>query len=139
MKVLIAGAGLGGLCLAHGLRQAGADVQVLERRPSPADQPASYGIHLNQDGLAALHACLPPSNWAQLDAAAPPAPDVVRFWDQRLRVLTEVDHEPAGRAPDPITRRRAVSRAALRDALLTGLNTQTSDPADVIQWGVPGR
>jgi 2-polyprenyl-6-methoxyphenol hydroxylase-like FAD-dependent oxidoreductase len=137
VKVLIAGAGLGGLCLAHGLRQAGADVQVLERRPSPADQPASYGIHLNQDGLAALHACLPASNWAQLDAAAPPARDVVRFWDQRLRVLTEVDHEPAGRAPDPVTQRRAVSRAALRDALLTGLNTRTSDPADVIQWGVP--
>jgi 2-polyprenyl-6-methoxyphenol hydroxylase-like FAD-dependent oxidoreductase len=137
VKVLIAGAGLGGLCLAHGLRQAGGDVQVLERRPSPADQPASYGIHLNQDGLAALHACLPAENWAQLDAAAQPARDAVRFWDQRLRVLAEIDHEPAGVASDPITRRRAVSRAALRDALLTGLNTRTTDPADVIQWGVP--
>lgn len=39
-----------GLCLAHGLRLAGVDVQVLERRPSPADQPASYGIHLNPHG-----------------------------------------------------------------------------------------
>jgi 2-polyprenyl-6-methoxyphenol hydroxylase-like FAD-dependent oxidoreductase len=137
MKVLIAGAGLGGLCLAHGLRQAGVEVQVLERRPSPADQPASYGIHLNQDGLAALHACLPAANWAQLDAAAQPARDTVRFWDQRLRVLAEIDHEPAGLVSDPVTRRRAVSRTALRDALLTGLNTRTSDPADVIQWGVP--
>jgi 2-polyprenyl-6-methoxyphenol hydroxylase-like FAD-dependent oxidoreductase len=45
MKVLIAGAGLGGLCLTHGLRRAGLEVQVMERRPSPADQPASYGIH----------------------------------------------------------------------------------------------
>ncbi len=137
MKVLIAGAGLGGLCLAHGLRQAGIEVQVLERRPSPADQPASYGIHLNRDGLAALHACLPAQNWTQLDAAAQPARDVVRFWDQRLRVLAEANHEPAGRAPDPVTRRRAVSRASLRDALLTGLNTSTGDPGDVIQWGVP--
>jgi 2-polyprenyl-6-methoxyphenol hydroxylase-like FAD-dependent oxidoreductase len=137
MKVLIAGAGLGGLCLAHGLRQAGVEVQVLERRPSPADQPASYGIHLNQDGLAALHACLPAANWAQLDAAAQPARDTVRFWDQRLQVLAEIDHEPAGPVTDPVTRRRAVSRTALRDALLTGLNTQTSSPADIIQWGVP--
>src|SRR5215471_18009457 len=66
MKVIIAGAGLGGLCLAHGLRQAGLEVQVLERRPSPADQPASYGIHLNRNGLAALRACLPAASWEQL-------------------------------------------------------------------------
>ena len=79
MKVLIAGAGLGGLCLAHGLRQAGVGVQVLERRPTPADQPSSYGIHLNAHGLGALHACLPAANWEQLAASAVPARDIVRF------------------------------------------------------------
>jgi 2-polyprenyl-6-methoxyphenol hydroxylase-like FAD-dependent oxidoreductase len=74
MKVVIAGAGagLGGLCLAHGLRRAGVDVQVLERRPTPADQPSSYGIHLNASGLGALHACLPAANWAQPAASAVP-------------------------------------------------------------------
>jgi 2-polyprenyl-6-methoxyphenol hydroxylase-like FAD-dependent oxidoreductase len=135
MKVLIAGAGLGGLCLAHGLRQAGIDVQVLERRPGPADQPSSYGIHLNADGLAALHACLPAANWEQLAASAVPARDLVRFYDQQLRTLAVLDHEAAGHPADPVTRRRAISRGALRDALLLGLNTRTGDAADVVQWG----
>ncbi|HEY2260998.1 MAG TPA: NAD(P)/FAD-dependent oxidoreductase [Streptosporangiaceae bacterium] len=133
MKVIIAGAGLGGLCLAHGLRQAGVEVQVLERRPSPAGQPASYGIHLNGNGLRALRACLPAANWERLDGAAVPAPDVVRFWDQRLRTLAVIDHEVPG--ADRELHRRAVSRGALRDALLRGLNTRTVNATDVIQWG----
>jgi 2-polyprenyl-6-methoxyphenol hydroxylase-like FAD-dependent oxidoreductase len=134
MKVVIAGAGLGGLCLAHGLRQGGLEVQVLERRPTSADQPSSYGIHLNADGLTALHACLPAASWAQLTEAAVPALDIIRFRDQQLKVLAVVDRETAS-AADPITRRRAVSRGALRDALLLGLNTQTSDTTDPVQWG----
>ena len=32
MRVIVIGAGLGGLCLAHGLRKAGIDVQVSERQ-----------------------------------------------------------------------------------------------------------
>ena len=112
MKVIIAGAGLGGLCLAHGLRQAGIEVQVLERRPSPADQPASYGIHLNGNGLRALRACLPPANWERLDGAAVPAPDVVRFWDQRLRTLAVIDHEVPGADRNCTAGRSAAARCA---------------------------
>jgi 2-polyprenyl-6-methoxyphenol hydroxylase-like FAD-dependent oxidoreductase len=133
MNVIIAGAGLSGLALAHGLGQAGLDVRVLERRPSPADQPASYGIHLNRDGLRALRACLPAANWDQLIASSVPAPDVVRFRDQQLRTLAVIDHEDP--AADPAVHRRAVSRGALRDALLAGLNTTTGRATDVVQWG----
>jgi 2-polyprenyl-6-methoxyphenol hydroxylase-like FAD-dependent oxidoreductase len=133
MKVVIAGAGLGGLCLAHGLLQAGVDVQVLERRPSPADQPASYGIHLNPHGLQALRACLPVANWDQLVRSCVPALDVVRFRDEQLKTLAVISHENP--AADPAVHRRAVSRDALRDALLLGLNTTTSSAADVVQWG----
>ena len=133
MRVVIAGAGLGGLCLARGLRQFGLDVQVLERRPSPADQPASYGIHLNPHGLRALRACLPAANWDQLIASSVPALDVVRFRDQQLRNLAVIDHEDP--AADPALHRRAVSRGALRDALLLGLNTANRGAADVVQWG----
>ena len=135
MRVLIIGAGLGGLCLAHGLRRAGLDVQVFERRPSPHDQPASYGIHLNADGLRALHACLPAESWQQLVRDARPARDIVRFSDARLRTLATHDRETPENASDPITRRRAVSRDALRDALLRGLNLETRSDFDVLQWG----
>lgn len=127
MRTLIIGAGLGGLCLAHGLRQAGEDVAVFERRPTRADRPASYGIHLDAHGLRALHACLPAENFDQLSNAAMPARDVIRFHDQQLRTLAVRDRESPETATDPITRRRAISRDALRDALLLGLD-------GVVRW-----
>lgn len=128
MRVAIIGAGLAGLTLAHGLRQSGVDVMVFERNANAGDQPASYGIHLNADGLRALHACLPTANWAALDAAAVPAPDVVRFRDHQLRPLLAVDLAAATH-DDPVTHRRAVSRDALHAALLLGLNDS------LVQWG----
>jgi 2-polyprenyl-6-methoxyphenol hydroxylase-like FAD-dependent oxidoreductase len=131
LKVVIVGAGLSGLALTHGLRQAGIDAQVFERHDSAADRPASYGIHLNGDGLRALHGCLPPANWKSLDAAAVLVPDVLRFHDHRLRPLLTVD---LGRhANDPITHRRAVSRDALRAALLLGLDDDGGE--SVVHWG----
>lgn len=128
MRVVIAGAGLGGLCLAHGLRRDGVDVVVLERHPTRDARPASYGIHLNADGLRALHTCLPGENWARLIETSTLAPDIVRFHDQDLRVLAERDHTGTPANTDPVTRRRAVNRDALRDALLLGCD-------DVIRWG----
>lgn len=128
MRVVIAGAGLGGLCLAHGLRRSGADVVVLERHPTPHVRPASYGIHLNPDGLRALHGCLPDENWTQLVETSTPAPDIVRFHDQDLRMLAERDHTGTAANTDPVTRRRAVNRDALRDALLLGCD-------DLVRWG----
>jgi 2-polyprenyl-6-methoxyphenol hydroxylase-like FAD-dependent oxidoreductase len=137
MRVVIAGAGLGGLCLAHGLRRDGVDVVVLERHTSPDGRPAGYGIHLNADGLGALHACLPERNWAQLLETSTLAPDVVRFHGQDLRVLAERDHAGTPANTDPVTRRRAVNRDALRDALLVGLDATdtTSTGGGVIRWG----
>ena len=128
MRVAIVGAGLGGLCLAHGLRRAGIETVVLERHPTRAVRPASYGIHLNADGLRALHSCLPEENWTRLIETTVPAPDIVRFHDQQLNVLATKDNSGDAANLDPVTSRRAVNRDALRDALLIGLD-------DVIQWG----
>ncbi|HEU5469546.1 MAG TPA: NAD(P)/FAD-dependent oxidoreductase [Actinophytocola sp.] len=57
MHVLIAGAGLGGLCLAQGLRGAGISCAVYERA-GDLDR-ANYRLHLNADGGEALRRCLP--------------------------------------------------------------------------------
>jgi 2-polyprenyl-6-methoxyphenol hydroxylase-like FAD-dependent oxidoreductase len=97
-------------------------VEVFERRSGTADQPLSHGIHLDADGLRALHTCLPAENWARLVATSVPARDLIRFRDQHLRILTERDRQTPENATDPITRRRAVSRDALREALLLGLD-----------------
>jgi 2-polyprenyl-6-methoxyphenol hydroxylase-like FAD-dependent oxidoreductase len=112
MRVLIIGAGLGGLTLRHGLRRAGVDTQVFERSADDGAQPASYGIHLNDDGLRALHDCLPPENRKRLDEAGVPAPMIVRFHDPRRGVLATIDKR------FPATRRLAINRDKLRAALL---------------------
>lgn len=100
-----------------------------------ADQPSSYGIHLNADGLQALHACLPSANWEQLIDSAVPARAIVRFHDDRLHVLAVRDNQTPRNISDPITRRRAISRDALRDALLLGLNHDNGQPENPIRWG----
>lgn len=59
MHVLIAGAGVGGLCLANGLRAAGVRVSVFERDHDLAVRNQGYRIHIDEDGGAALRHCLP--------------------------------------------------------------------------------
>lgn len=131
MRVLIIGAGLGGLCLAHALRSDGHDVTVHERSTLTGQQPASYGIHLNADGLRALHTCLPAKSWAMVDDAALPARDLIRFHDPLAGVISTWNRETPANATDPVTRRRAISRGALRAALLHGLD----DAAPLVHWG----
>lgn len=128
MRVLIIGAGLGGLTLLHGLRRAGVDAQVFERSADQGAQPASYGIHLDADGLRALHDNLPAENWKRIDAAGVPAPLIIRFHDPRRGVLATVDKRFPEHTTDPVTKRRAISRGDLRDALLHG-----TEPA--VHWG----
>src|SRR5581483_358784 len=64
-EVLIVGGGIGGLCLAHGLRRAGIPVTVFERTTERTEWLQGYRIHINPHGSSALHACLPPENWQQ--------------------------------------------------------------------------
>lgn len=134
MRVIIIGAGLGGLTLLHGLRAAGIDARVYERTPLHGVQPASYGIHLNADGLAALHASLPATSWAMIDAAGVPAPNIIRFRDPSLRTLSTLDKRFREHATDPVTKRRAISRGKLRLALLH--DTEASpDGEPLVRWG----
>jgi 2-polyprenyl-6-methoxyphenol hydroxylase-like FAD-dependent oxidoreductase len=133
MRVLIIGAGLGGLTLLHGLLRAGIDTRVFERSLQQGHQPASYGIHLNSDGLAALHACLPAANWKMIDTAATPVPMIVRFHDPRAGVLATIDKQFPENATDPITARRAITRGKLREALLLGTETN-SGTHSLVEW-----
>ncbi|WP_066374979.1 FAD-dependent oxidoreductase [Herbidospora mongoliensis] len=122
MKVLIIGAGLGGLCLAQGLRGSGIDVEVFERRHDRTVDLQGYGIHLNEAGCAALRASLPAAVWALIDERAGQAGATSGFYDQRLRRLTRIGNGAQGR-------RRSVGRSVLRDLLLTGLAD------DTVRWG----
>jgi 2-polyprenyl-6-methoxyphenol hydroxylase-like FAD-dependent oxidoreductase len=127
MRVVVVGAGLGGLTLAHGLRRAGIDVAVYER-DGASTRPQGISLHVDDRGASALRACLPPAHAAMVEATAGGP-------REQTSTLSEVDGELAvtstrrsdggeGRARPG----RQVDRPLLRAVLLTGLE-------DVVRFG----
>jgi 2-polyprenyl-6-methoxyphenol hydroxylase-like FAD-dependent oxidoreductase len=117
--VAIIGGGMGGLCLANGLKKAGISVAVYERDQSPDSRPQGYRIHIDPQGSRALHECLPQHLW-----------DLFRStggdFSQGFSVVTQQLHEllnlrRIGGTGDTIARHRSISRITLRRILLAGL------------------
>jgi 2-polyprenyl-6-methoxyphenol hydroxylase-like FAD-dependent oxidoreductase len=116
--VMIAGAGLGGLCAAAGLRRAGFRVLVLERDASLTSRRQGYRININLVGDAALQACLPESHFElyrdtshrQIDAS-------VDLFDTDLKPLFHRTGEVAETWHTPAAVDRSILRAILLDAV----------------------
>ncbi|ONI87417.1 FAD-binding monooxygenase [Actinosynnema sp. ALI-1.44] len=115
MRVMVIGAGLGGLTLAHGLRQAGVDVVVYERDQAEG-RPQGVSLHFDDRAVTALRACLPPGHAAMVEATA-------GGQREHTMCLSEVDGELVVEAqPESRARKgRQVHRPLLRAVLLTGL------------------
>ncbi|HZN19478.1 MAG TPA: FAD-dependent monooxygenase [Micromonosporaceae bacterium] len=121
LKVLVIGGGIGGLCLAHGLRAAGVRVAVYERDPSVAARNQGYRLHISPEGEQAMRDCLPPRVVELISATSN-----VRYgtglaaYDEQLspKWAPTFDDPRAGN-PDKID---SVDRITLRHALLAGLD-----------------
>jgi 2-polyprenyl-6-methoxyphenol hydroxylase-like FAD-dependent oxidoreductase len=127
-RILIIGGGIGGLCLAQGLRRAGVPVTVYERSQSRTDWLQGYRIHINPHGSQALHRCLQPATWQAFLATVSTAGGRFAFVTEQLDTLLELGAEPAGDDPDPANQHHGVSRITLRQVLLDGLG-------DVVKFG----
>ncbi|WP_033289013.1 FAD-dependent oxidoreductase [Amycolatopsis jejuensis] len=115
MKVIIAGAGLGGLTLAQGLRKAGIDVTVYER-DGPHGRRQGISLHVDDRGRTALRACLPPGHAAMAEAT-------MGGPREQAQVMSEVDGRLAVTGAGPRARPgRQAHRPLLREILLTGLD-----------------
>lgn len=125
MNVIVAGGGIGGLCLAQGLRKAGVPVTVYERDASPDARSQGYRLNVEPVGSAALKDCLPPELWRELVATAGDPGLGMGVFDEQLRLLMREDGVAS---TDPAASSHAVSRATLRRILLTGLD-------DVVRLG----
>ena len=120
--VLVIGGGIGGLCLAHGLRQAGVSAAVYERTRTRTDWLQGYRIHISPRGAAALHACLPPAQWDAFVATAGKPSAGFAFLTEQLRDLLFLPRElTADKGTGPAASHHSVSRITLRHVLLTGL------------------
>ena len=133
-KVLIAGAGIGGLCLAQALRQHDIDVEVFERDTSPWDRLQGYRLHLDLDGVNALYQSLSPELYRLFDATSMKPLPFTTTVDTNLVVQSRISSDewgsereqvdPSLRLPPHVN----VDRATLRQILFTGLE-------DSIQFG----
>lgn len=62
-RVLIIGGGLGGLALAHGLKNTSTPFHVFESDPTPDFRAQGYRLKINADGAAALKSVLSTEMW----------------------------------------------------------------------------
>jgi 2-polyprenyl-6-methoxyphenol hydroxylase-like FAD-dependent oxidoreductase len=112
--VIVIGAGLGGLCLAQGLRRAGIEATVYERDVDPVARLQGYRIHLDPDGRTALARSLPAGHYERVIATAGRAATHTSVFDSDLNV---VGGWSGGSDEQPL----AVDRLTLRRMLLTGV------------------
>jgi salicylate hydroxylase len=127
LHVVVIGGGIGGLCLAQGLKRAGMSVAVYERDRTLTDRLQGYRVHINPAGSRALHACLPPHLFDAFDRSCGKAAHAMHFLTEQMEVLLSVRGDMVEQR-DPIARHRSVSRITLRQVLLSGLD-------DVVHFG----
>ncbi|MCR6488716.1 FAD-dependent monooxygenase [Amycolatopsis sp. OK19-0408] len=125
MRVIVIGAGLGGLTLAHALLGAGIDVAVYER---DAGRAQGVSLHLDDRGLEALRACLPPAHFALVEATAGGPRERTLTLAEVGDELAVVDSRPSDGLAGRARPGRQVHRPLLRAVLLTGL-------AGVVRFG----
>jgi 2-polyprenyl-6-methoxyphenol hydroxylase-like FAD-dependent oxidoreductase len=119
MRVAVAGAGVGGLCLAQGLRRAGLEVRVVERG---APRRTGYRLHLDARAGIALAGCLPPELFDLVLATASRPTRKFTLLSSRLRVRREISGDPAADPDRPETLSTSVDRGTLLAILATGLD-----------------
>ncbi len=125
--VMIIGGGIGGLCLAQGLKQAGVSVAVYERDRTRTDRLQGYRIHISPAGSRALHDCLPPELFDAFVATTGKSGDGFTFLTEQLRPLlratsADIAGSGVGGSADPANSHHSVSRITLRQVLLAGLD-----------------
>lgn len=115
LRVAIVGAGLGGLCLAQGLRRRRVPFEVYERDPSFDSRTQGYRLRIDEVGQRALAESLAEDLFARFRETCAVASGMGRFLDPQLR---EVPGRPADswRSAD-----RSADRRLLREILMSGI------------------
>ena len=125
LQINIIGGGIGGLCLAQGLRKAGVAVAVYEKGPRRADPHwlQGYQIHINPSGSRALQDCLSPTLWETLVAASCVPSAGFQVLTEQMKEIAFVEPEMMdGASHIPIV------RSTLREVLLEELD-------DIVNFG----
>ncbi|WP_345379882.1 NAD(P)/FAD-dependent oxidoreductase [Pseudonocardia yuanmonensis] len=122
LKTIVIGAGTGGMCLAHGLRQAGLEVAVYERDRTRTGGLNGYRVGISPNGARALKACLPPGLFDTFVATTGLPYTYLTMYTERFRELVGMRFDDLPQSGDrPEDRDHNVSRMTLRQVLFTGM------------------
>ncbi|GHO78004.1 monooxygenase [Ktedonobacter sp. SOSP1-85] len=127
LHVVIIGGGLGGLCLAQGLRRVGIDVALYERDASPYTRKQGYRLHIDRRGIDALHSCLPPHLFDLCMATASRPGSQVTIVTKQLKPIKVIGFSRED-SPTIVPVSTSVDRLTLREILLIGLD-------DIVHFG----
>ena len=140
LHVLIAGGGLSGLCLAHGLRKHGHTCEVFERDPD-FSRKTGYMLHMNAYGGEGLRDLPPgrPLRALPRDLAANPrTPPVDRAAQRARRGEHAAAPRPSERRPAP-AHGRSPAHAAPDPARAAGRLVSSREGGDRLRGDVDGR
>ena len=122
LRVAVAGAGPGGLCLAQGLLRAGVDVHVYERDAALDVRRQGYRLHVDARAGLALEKCLPPDLLRLFLATTGRPGTTFTVLSARLHVLHRTAGDPSRALDDPATLSTSADRRILREILAAGLD-----------------
>jgi 2-polyprenyl-6-methoxyphenol hydroxylase-like FAD-dependent oxidoreductase len=121
-KIVIIGAGTGGMCLAHGLRRAGFEVAVHERDRTRTGGLYGYRVGISPNGARALKACLDPELFDTFVATTGGDYEYLTMFTERFVELIAIHYDDLPRLGDaPEDQDYNVSRTTLRQVLFTGM------------------
>jgi 2-polyprenyl-6-methoxyphenol hydroxylase-like FAD-dependent oxidoreductase len=120
--ITIIGGGIGGLCLAQGLKKANLNFTVYERNASADDWLEGYRIHIRPVGARSLYNCLPGKAWEDFLSCTADPTDGFGFLTEDLKELVHIEEElMTGTNKNPQEGQYHVSRKLLREVLISGL------------------
>src|SRR5580700_5029657 len=124
MRVIIIGAGTGGLSLAHGLRRAGIDVRVFEKEPTRMHGRLGHRVGISPAGSYAMQQTVPPEVFDLFVATCARSPKYFNIVTEQMDEILSVG-DIGDSEIDPVDSEKSVSRMTLRQVLLTGLEDVT--------------
>ncbi len=140
LRVMVIGAGLGGLTLANGLSRAGVEVVVHERDPEPEARAQGARVHIDDRGVQALRACLPSEQFEFFRATVGrPSKSLCEVGevDGRWAILGRYQFFGAEGVPDSVRPGWPVSRQLLRRTLLSGIGGHVRFGKELLRYELP--
>ncbi|WP_353146548.1 NAD(P)/FAD-dependent oxidoreductase [Chryseobacterium sp.] len=136
-RIAIIGAGLGGLCLAQGLKKNGIDCVIFEKDSAINTRSQGYRIRINGPGREALKECLPEHLYTLFLDTCAASYNGMNVWTTNLEPSPNklVDSWSDGVKDMPDLK---PNRLTLREILLQGLQEQISFGKELTGWKEPG-